>query len=204
MVLVDNLMKEGWLKTPRIIKAFSKIKREDFLPEEIKGLAELDTALSIGYGQTISQPLVVAFMLELLQPKEGDNILDIGSGSGWTSCLLAEITGKKGKVYALEVVSKLKEFGENNVSKYNFIKEGRVEFLCADGSEGLKEKSPFDGILVSATAKKVYPALKEQLKIGGKMVLPVGSSIFEFKKKGEEEFEEKEYPGFVFVPLIEK
>ena len=91
MALVDILIQGGWLKTPRIIEAFYKIKRKDFLPEEMKDLAELNEALPIGFGQTISQPLVVAFMLELLQPQEGEKILDIGSGSGWTSALLAHI-----------------------------------------------------------------------------------------------------------------
>jgi len=91
MGLIDNLIKDEWLKSPRIIEAFKKIKRVDFLPVEIKDLAELNTALSIGAGQTISQPLVVAFMIEQLDPRPGDKILDIGSGSGWTTALLAEI-----------------------------------------------------------------------------------------------------------------
>ena len=91
MALIDNLIAEGWLKTPRIIEAFRKIKRVDFLPEDIKNLAELNEALPIGWGQTISQPLVVAFMIEQLDPQPGDKILDVGSGSGWTTALLAEI-----------------------------------------------------------------------------------------------------------------
>ena len=91
MNLIDNLISEGWLKSPRIIEAFRKIKREDFLPDHLKDLAQLNEALPIGYGQTISQPLVVALMLELLEPKEGEKILDIGSGSGWTTALLAYI-----------------------------------------------------------------------------------------------------------------
>ena len=88
MSLIDSLIQQGWLKTPEIIEAFRKIKRIDFLPEDMKDLAELNEALPIGYGQTISQPLVVAFMLELLQPKKGEKILDIGSGSGWTALSL--------------------------------------------------------------------------------------------------------------------
>lgn len=204
MALIDELITEGWLKTERYIEAFKKIKREDFLPEDSKELAELDTALSIGYGQTISQPLVVAFMIELLEPKEGEKILDVGSGSGWTTALLAEIVGKKGKVIALEVVSELKEFGEKNVAKYSFIKEGRAEFVCADATKGFSKEAPFDKILASAAAMKLPPAWKKQLKVGGKIVLPINSSIWLFTKKDENEFEEKEYPGFVFVPLIEK
>ena len=93
MDLIENLIKDGWLKSPKIIDAFKKIKRVDFLPEELKDSADLNTALPISYGQTISQPLVVAFMIEQLNPKEGDKVLDIGSGSGWTTALLSHIVG---------------------------------------------------------------------------------------------------------------
>jgi len=202
--LVNSLIKEGWLKTPRIIEAFLKIKREDFLPKDIKDLAEVNEALPIGFGQTISQPLVVAFMLELLQPREGEKILDIGSGSGWTSALLGEIVGKKGKVIAIEIIPELKEFGEKNVAKYNFIEKGIVQFVCADGSKGWEKEAPFDKILVSAEAKTLYLAWREQLKIGGRIVVPIENSIWLFEKKSENNFESKEYPGFVFVPLVEK
>jgi protein-L-isoaspartate(D-aspartate) O-methyltransferase len=204
MSLIENLISEGWLKTPRIIEAFKKIKRIDFLPEELKDLAELNEALPIGYGQTISQPLVVAFMLELLQPREGEKILDIGSGSGWTSALLAEIVGEKGKVIAMEIVPELVEFGKNNVKKYNFIEKKIVEFVLGDGSKGYPKEAPFNKILVSAAAKKCCESWKEQLKVGGRIVTPISNSIWLFIKKSEKEFEEFEYPGFVFVPLIEK
>jgi len=214
MSLIDNLIQEGWLKTAEIIEAFRRIKRVDFLPEDIKDLAELNEALPIGYGQTISQPLVVAFMLEKLQPEPGDRILDVGAGSGWTSALLAEIVGKKGRIIALEIVPELLEFGKKNVAKYNFREEGRCEFVCADGSKGYQKEAPFDKILVSASAEVVSPSWKEQLKIGGRIVAPIGSSIWLFVKKSlsfakatagkAEEFEEIEYPGFAFVPLITK
>jgi len=204
MNLIDSLIKEGWLKTPKIIEAFQKIKRVDFLPENIKHLAELNEALPIGYGQTISQPLVVAFMLELLQPQEGEKILDIGSGSGWTTALLAEIVGEKGKVIGIEIVPELVKFGKKNVEKYNFIEKKIAEIICADGTKGYKKEVPFDKILVSASAKKCYSAWKEQLKVGGRIVTPIATSIWLFVKKSEENFEEKEFPGFVFVPLIEK
>lgn len=204
MALIDDLIKQGWLKTPRIVEAFREIKRVDFIPEDIKNLAELNEALPIGYGQTISQPLVVAFMLEQLQPQPGDKILDVGSGSGWTTALLGKIVGKQGKVIALEVIPELKEFGQKNVIKYNLIKEEIVQFICADGSKGYQKEAPFDKILVSAQAREIFPAWKDQLKIGGRIVTPIGSSIWLAVKKSEEEFEETEYPGFIFVPLIEK
>jgi len=204
MNLINNLIKDRWLKTPKIIEAFSKIKREDFLPEDMKNFADINEALPIGYGQTISQPLVVAFMLEELNPVPGDKILDVGAGSGWTTALLAEIVGEEGKVTAVEVIPELKEFGEKNVSKYNFIKKDIVEFICDDGSKGYKEGSPYNKILVSATAQKVYKEWKEQLEINGRIVVPMKSSIWVLAKKDEKEFEEKENPGFVFVPLIPK
>jgi len=220
MELIDNLIKEGWLKTPVIIEAFRKIKRIDFLPEDINDLAELNDALPIGFGQTISQPLVVAFMLELLELKEGEKILDVGSGSGWTSALLGEIVGKKGKVISMEIVPELCEFGEKNVAKYNFPEEGRVQFICADGSRGYPNITScpedirlssvealaegFDKILVSAAATILPDVLEKQLKIGGRIVLPINSSIWLFAKKSEDEFDQVEYPGFVFVPLITK
>jgi protein-L-isoaspartate(D-aspartate) O-methyltransferase len=210
MTLIDYLIKEGWLKTPRIIDAFKEIKRVDFLPEDTKDLADLNEALPIGFGQTISQPLVVAFMLELLDPRPGEKILDVGSGSGWTTALLAEIVTsdkqqeKKGKVIAIEIIPELTKFGEKNVAKYNFIKKGIVGFICADASKGYKKEAPFDKILASASAKELPRAWKEQLKIGGRIVTPIGNSIWLFIKKSEDGFEQIEYPGFVFVPLIEK
>jgi len=199
MDLIDRLIKEGWLKTPAIIEAFRKIKRIDFLPEDMQDLAELNEALVIGYGQTISQPLVVAFMLEQLQPASGDKILDVGSGSGWTSALLGEIVGDTGRVIALEFVPALKEFGEKNAAKYNLP----VEFVCTEGSRGYDKESPYDKILCSATARReISSAWKAQLKIGGRIVTPIGSSIWLFVKKSENDFEATEYPGFVFVPLV--
>ena len=203
-MLISDLIKENWLKRPAIIEAFQKIKRRDFLPRDIKDLAEINEALPIGYGQTISQPLVVAFMLELLQLKPGDKILDIGSGSGWTSALLAEIVGGKGRVVALEIIPELKEFGEKNVSKYNFIKNGVVEFVCADGSKGYEKEAPYDKILVSASAEEVPAAWKEQLKIGGRIVASIKDTIRSVVKKSADQFEETTYPGFVFVPLVRK
>jgi len=101
-------------------------------------------------------------------------------------------------------VPELKEFGEKNVAKYNYIKKGVAEFICADGSKGYEKEAPFDRILASAAAEEIPRAWKEQLKIGGKIVTPVGSSIWVLAKKSGSEFEETEHPGFAFVPLIQK
>lgn len=202
--LINELIKRGYLKTPRIVEAFRRIDRIDFVPERLKGEAYANAPLPIGFGQTISQPLTVAFMLELLNPEKGNKILDIGSGSGWQTALLADAVGQEGKIFAMELIPELKELGEKNVRKYNFLGKGIVDFICADGSKGLAEKAPFDRIIVAAAGKAIPPALKEQLKLGGRLVIPVSGSIWLVIKRGIDDFEEKEFPGFVFVPLITK
>lgn len=202
--LVNDLIKNGYLRTDRIIDAFSEINRAEFLPKDLEGEAEANIPLPIGYGQTISQPLTVAIMLELLQPEKGNNILDVGFGSGWTTALLAYIVGEKGKITAVERLRELYDFGEKNVSKYNFIKKGIVEFCRGDGSKGHPKNAPYDRILVSAMADEIPPKLKEQLKIGGKMVIPIHNDVWYVEKRGENDFYKEEYPGFSFVPLIEK
>jgi len=142
--LIQQLIDDGYLKTPTIIKAFKKIKRQDFVLQETAGEAAGNYPLPIGYGQTISQPLTVAFMMELLAPEKDWKVLDIGSGSGFTTAILAEIVGKNGKVFALERIDELMKFGESNVRKYNFVKSGRAIFATADGTKGLKEEVIFD------------------------------------------------------------
>ena len=233
MSLIDDLIEGGWLKDDRIISAFTKIKRVDFVTPGMEELSQLNEALPIGFGQTISQPLVVGFMIELLDPREGEKILDVGSGSGWTTALLAELVGEMGKVVAVELIPELKTFGESNVGKYDFIKRGIAQFICGDGSKGYKSQAPFDKILASASiqsvkvdeagaregkedksssspfagareGKEIPPEWKDQLKIGGRIVTPIDSSIWLFVKKSETEFEKTEYPGFVFVPFVEK
>lgn len=203
--LINQLIQKGYLKTPRIIEAFRKIKREDFVPEDLKEEASINAPLPIGYGATISQPLTVAFMLELLQPMPGNKILDIGSGSGWQTAILAYCVshqGKHGKVFAIERIPELIEFGKNNVAKYNFVEKGIAEFICGDGSSGLKEKAPFDRIIAAASAEKIPEIWKEQLRVHGRLVVPVQSSIWLLIKESENKFKEQEFPGFAFVPLI--
>lgn len=202
--LANNLMKEGYLKTAKIIDAFYYIGREEFVPDDLVKSSSLDIALPIGYGQTISQPMTVAFMLELLDPKPGQNILDLGSGSGWTTALLSYIVGESGKVTSIERIKELCDFGKKNVGKFDFIEKGIAEFYCQNGIEGFHKNAPYDRILVSATTNEIPKELKDQLVVGGKMVIPVKNSICYLKKKGEDNFYEEKFPGFSFVPLVEK
>ncbi|MFC1720934.1 protein-L-isoaspartate O-methyltransferase [Patescibacteria group bacterium] len=200
--LVQQLIESGTLKTSEIIEAFRAIDRINFVPEDKKEEAYRNVPLPIGFGQTISQPETVALMLELLQPKKGEKIMDVGAGSGWQSALLAQIVGKTGKIFSIEIVPELKLFGSQNISKYGFIEDGRVESLSLNAETGMQEEAPFDKIISAASANFVPQEWKNQLKVGGRIVMPVKESILLVEKTGENEFKETEYPGFAFVPFI--
>lgn len=202
--LVNDLIRKGYLKSDAIVDAFSEIGRIEFVRSEFEGEAEADIPLPIGFGQTISQPLTVAFMLELLNPEEGQNILDIGSGSGWTTALLSYIVGLKGKVTALEMIPELCEWGKQNAEKFKFVSSKIAEFHCENGGRGFSQNAPYNRILVSAMVQEISQELKDQLKIGGKMVIPVHNDIWYLEKKSENDFYKEEFPGFSFVPLVQK
>lgn len=239
--LINDLISENYLKTPEIIEAFKNIDRADFVLDEYKNEAYVNAPLPIGFGQTISQPLTVAFMMELLRPKAGEKILDVGTGSGWQTAILAHITSKKTTDYpeasvswrsygvgglqqqneinnsgsliavdrslllvAIERIPELKEMAEKNISKYNFIEKGIVKVVLGDGSKGYKKEAPYDKIIAAAASIGDVPKMwMQQLKIGGRIVAPVGNSIVVIDKIGRNKYSKKEHFGFSFVPLIE-
>lgn len=201
--LIQELVNSGVLKTPAIIEAFEKVNRADFVRLEDKSSAYQNSPLPIGEGQTISQPFTVAFMLERLQPQSGEKVLDIGAGSGWTSALLAELVGKIGQVVAFEIQPSICRFGKENLEKYQLISQNRVNYFCTDGSKNLPHDGQFDKILASAATKEKIPgAWRKALRVGGRIVAPIAYSVWLFVKKSNADWEETEFPGFTFVPLV--
>jgi protein-L-isoaspartate(D-aspartate) O-methyltransferase len=196
--LINHLINSDALRSSNIIEAFKHIDRIDFVLDPTVSDVYEDYPLQIGYQQTISQPTTVAMMLEMLSPKEGQKILDIGSGSGWTTALLSYIVGDRGSVIGLERVDSLVEFGNNNLKKYRFKNAKIIQAGDELGVVGEK----FDRILVSAAAGEFPSELAHQLKTGGKLVIPVESSIYEITKKENGELKAIEHYGFRFVPLI--
>ena len=191
--LIKSLRQKGFGE--EIAQAFAKVKREKFIPENMKGYAYEDTPLPIGYNQTISQPFTIAFMLKLLELKQGQKILEIGAGSGYVLELMSEII-KEGKIYGVELIKELAIKSKKLLSK-----DSNIIIINKSGFNGLKEFAPYDRILISASAKEVPRHLLEQLKDPGILVSPVKQSIFQLKKeKGK--VRKKEFPGFVFVPLV--
>jgi protein-L-isoaspartate(D-aspartate) O-methyltransferase len=197
--LVNQMLTRGVLYTPVLTQAFLRYDRIDFIPKEFCNEAYYDGPLPIGEGQTISQPSTVAIMLELLSPQAGDKVLDIGSGSGWTTALLASIVGEDGFVEGFERIPFLVKYGQDSLSRAN-ISNASID-LAKDGVLGNPEHL-YDCILVSASATQVPVALFEQLKTGGIMVIPILSSVWRFKKEEGGTISAYELPGFRFVPLI--
>jgi protein-L-isoaspartate(D-aspartate) O-methyltransferase len=186
----------------RVIEAMSRVKRELFVPEELRSEAYYDLPLPIGLGQTISAPHMVAIMCEILDLQEGMIVLEVGGGSGYHAAVMAHLVGTKGHVYSVERLSELAARARENLSRAGI---DNVTIIEGDGSLGLPEHAPYDRISVAATAPKVPEPLKQQLRIGGKLVIPVGIGFQELvlvtRKNG---FVTEEKMGVAFVPLIGK
>lgn len=197
--LINQLTYEGVLRTPNVIHALKTIDRKDFVPPEYTSEAFGDYPIPIGFGQTVPQPNTTIFMLEHLKPRKGQKILDIGSGSGWTTALLGDIVGDSGHVYGVEIVPELVAIGRKNIAKYSL---SHVEILQASKALGLQEHAPYDRILVSACCEELPSELVQQLRIGGRMIIPIGDSICRVNRKSKTKTDTKKYKGFAFVPLI--
>ena len=205
------------LQNPRLEEAFRAVDRALFVPERLQDKAYEDYPLPIGHGATISQPTTVALMLEKLDVQPGQKVLDVGSGSGWTTALLAHLVGPSGKVIGLEIVPELVKLGQQNMVRYyslirankRIVAEGLPKIRKTErGVFGLPEEAPYDRILVSAAAREVPKELIEQLRLDGIMVIPIGKGdevhhLVRVHKKQDGELETQGYPGFVFVPLQE-
>ncbi len=197
--LIDHMIALGVLYSPALIEAFRRCNRMMFITNGSSFDTYGDYPLSIGMGQTISQPSTVAIMLELLHPQEGNRVLDIGSGSGWTTALLASAVGKNGFVEGVERLPLLVEYGRNSLKRAH-IDNASIEL--ADPSTLGKPGHLYDRILVSASASEMPMALLKQLKPGGVLVIPILESVWRISKDANEEISAYELPGFRFVPLI--
>ena len=188
------------VKDPRVLEAMGKIPRHLFIDESFKEKAYADHPLPIGEGQTISQPYVVALMTEALRLRPEDRVLEIGTGSGYQAAVLAEIVKE---VYTIEIRKPLAESASKRLQELGYK---NIQVKCADGYFGWEEVAPFDTIIVTAASNHIPPPLLKQLKEGGRLIIPVGSTTFHqtltlvTKEKGDLQVEQ--LGGVTFVPLI--
>lgn len=200
--LINNLILLGALKTPTIIEAFRKIPRHKFILKDHLRHAYNDIPLPTIHGQTISQPYTVAIMTEALDPRPGEKILEIGSGSGYQAALLAHCVGPKGKVITVELEPDLVEFSKNNIKK---VKLNNIKIINWDGKKGYKKESPYDKCMITAACKEIPKPVIKQVKIRGRIVAPVndffGQRMIVLDKLSDKKFEKKDLGSFVFVPL---
>jgi len=199
--LIDNMKNTGFLTDSKIESAIRKVPRHNFVPESLKNKAYENEPIRIMKKQTISQPSVVSRMTEWLDLKEGQKVLEIGSGSGWQSAILAEIVGN-GKIFTVERHSELASFAKKNLEKLG-IKN--VKIILGDGRLGLEEESPFDRIMITAACREIPQALLDQLSLDGLLIAPVGDdiqSLILLRKTPKGIVEIKNQKGYVFVPLV--
>ncbi|MGF3494467.1 MAG: protein-L-isoaspartate O-methyltransferase [Methanothrix sp.] len=184
----------------RVVEAMSRVPRELFVPDELRPMAYEDRPLPIGYGQTISAPHMVAIMCDLLDLHEGMKVLEVGGGCGYHAAVMAELVGPSGHVYSVERIPELVEIARRNLERAGYR---NVSMIAGDGSLGYREQAPYDRISVAASAPDIPEPLKEQLRPGGRMVIPVGSysqDLLVVTKNHDIRVERA--MGVIFVPLI--
>ncbi len=194
------VVKDKGIKDEQVLKAIGKIPRHLFMDSGFLDHAYQDKAFPIAANQTISQPYTVAFQSELLNIKNGDKVLEIGTGSGYQTAVLCELGAK---VYSIERQLELFKITSKFLPKLGYRAK---KLIFGDGYKGLKEEAPFDSIIVTAGAPFVPKPLLSQLKVGGRLVIPVGEDVQVmtlFIRKGPKEFEKHEFGEFRFVPLLE-
>jgi len=200
-VMVDIQLRQRGIEDELVLKAMKKVPREEFLPKNWRYQAYADGPLPIGEGQTISQPYMVALMTESLKLRGGECVLEIGTGSGYAAAILGEIAAE---VHTIERLEELSKRAADTLSRLGY---GNVFVHTSDGTKGLTACAPFDAIVVAAGGPKVPVSLREQLKVGGRLVILVGEEetsqrLLRVIRSGEDEFAE-EILGLVrFVPLI--
>ena len=199
--MVASQLAARGIRDPRVLDAMRTVPREAFVPEYLRESAYLDSPLPIGSGQTISQPHVVAFMIEALDLKGGEKVLEIGAGSGYAAAVLGQIAGQ---VYAIERIRELADRARETLDALGY---DNVQVRHGDGTKGWPEQAPFDAIAVAAGAKKVPEPLKHQLKEGGRVIIPVGRNApFQQLKRitrvSQNEYAEEDLIPVRFVPLI--
>ena len=203
--LAEYLKATNYIRSERVEKAFLSVDRKKFVSPELARFAYYDTPLPTLEGQTISAPGVVAAMTEALEVKEGEKVLEVGTGSGYQTAILAKLVGGKGKIFSVERIRKLAE-----EAKKLFERTGlkNVEVVVGDGSKGLAGHEPFDKIIVTAAAAEIPKKLVEQLKTNGIIVLPVEEGLAQQlvvgRKKKSGDLEIKQIFPVLFVPLVEE
>ena len=171
-IMVEDQIKRRGVKDVGVLKAVQKVEREKFVPEKYRDLAYSDNPLPIGHQQTISQPYIVAYMTEHLQVSKSHNVLEIGTGSGYQAAILAELAHH---VFTIEIIPKLAESAEKVLMELAYE---NITLRTGDGYKGWPEEAPFDRIMVTAAPNEIPEKLVEQLAPNGRMILPVGGSIF--------------------------
>jgi protein-L-isoaspartate(D-aspartate) O-methyltransferase len=196
--LVEELRRKG-ITDEGVLNAINKVPRHDFMDPAFLNHAYVDKAFPISSGQTISQPYTVAVQTELLQVKKRDKILEIGTGSGYQAAILAEMGAK---VYTIERYRELYLKAQRTLTSLGYT----ADFFYGDGYDGKPQYGPFDGIIITAATPEIPEKLPPQLKIGGRLVVPVGNNTSQVMtlvmRKGKDEFEYSSHGSFVFVPLL--